>query len=113
MVVAAAVMVVGRRRYVPAAEDPGPRGALPRFVFNKWYFDELYDAVVVRPVVALSRWCWKVVDDVIIDGFVNSTGNFARLAGWATSLFQTGQVNMYAFVLTLGVLLVLGAAVLL
>ncbi len=48
---------------------------------------------------------------MIIDGFVNFVGNVARLAGWITSLFQTGQVNMYAFVLTLGVLLVLGAAV--
>ncbi|MYA63223.1 MAG: NADH-quinone oxidoreductase subunit L [Gemmatimonadetes bacterium] len=110
-IVAAAVMVVGRRKYVPAAEDPGPQSALPRFVYNKWYFDELYDAVVVRPVLGLSRWCWKVIDTVVIDGFVNFTGNFARLAGWGTSLFQTGQVNMYAFVLTLGVLCVLGAAV--
>ena len=109
--VAVAVMVVRRRRYVPAAEDPGPQSALPRFVYNKWYFDEFYDTVVVRPILALSRWCWKAIDTVVIDGFVNFTGNFARLAGWATSLFQTGQVNMYAFVLTLGVLFVLGAAV--
>ena len=111
LTVAVAVMVVRRRRYVPAAEDPGPQSALPRFVYNKWYFDEIYDAIVVRPILALSRWCWKAIDTVVIDGFVNFTGNFARLAGWATSLFQTGQVNMYAFVLTLGVLFVLGAAV--
>ena len=109
--VAAAVRIVRGRKYMPAAEDPGPRSALPRFVYNKWYFDEFYDAVVVRPILALSRWCWKAIDTVVIDGFVNFTGNFARLAGWATSLFQTGQVNMYAFVLTLGVLFVLGAAV--
>ena len=111
VMVAVAVRFTATRRYVPAARDPGPRGGLRRAVYNKWYFDEVYDAVVVRPVVGVSRWCWKAVDTVVIDGFVNFTGNFARLAGWATSLFQTGQVNMYAFVLALGVLVVLGAAV--
>ena len=106
-----AAWIVGTRRYVPAALDPGPRNGLSRFLYRKWYFDELYNSTVVRPVLAVSRWCWKVIDTVVIDGFVNFTGNFARLAGWAMSLFQTGQVNMYAFVLTLGVLFVLGAAV--
>ena len=111
VMVAAAMRFTGTRRYVPAARDPGPQRGLRRAVYNKWYFDEVYDAVVVRPVVAGSRWCWKAVDTVVIDGFVNFTGNFARLAGWVTSLFQTGQVNMYAFVLTLGVLVVLGATI--
>ena len=111
VMVAAAVRFTATRKYVQAAGDPGPQSGLRRVVYNKWYFDEVYDAIVVRPVVALSRWCWKAVDTVIIDGFVNFTGNFARLAGWTTSLFQTGQVNMYAFVLTLGVLAVLGATV--
>ena len=108
---AVAYRFVGTNKYVPAAQDPGPAGGLRRVVYNKWYFDEVYDSLVVRPLLAASRWCWKVIDTVIIDGFVNLTGSFARLSGWTMSLFQTGQVNMYAFVLTLGVLCVLGAAV--
>ena len=112
-VVAVAVRLVGSRRFQPASLDSGPEGGLRLALYNKWYFDELYDAVVVRPVVALSRWCWRAVDNRVIDGFVNMTGSAARLAGWTTSLFQTGQVNMYAFVLTLGILCFLGAAVLL
>ena len=111
VMVAVAIRFTGTRPYVPADGDPGPRRWLRRAVYDKWYFDEVYDAIVVRPVVGASRWCWKVVDTVVIDGFVNFTGNFTRLAGWAASLFQTGQVNMYAFVLTLGVLVVLGATV--
>lgn len=111
VVLLAALRVLGGRTYLAAAEaGAAPRG-LRGVLVNKWYFDEAFDAAIVRPVLAASRWCWKVVDTVLIDGFVNFLGNFTRLAGWAVSLFQTGQANTYAFVLTLGVLLVLGAAV--
>ena len=110
-VVIAAFRVLSSRKYVAAAQDgPAPKG-LRGVLFNKWYFDEMFDRGIVRPVLAASRWCWRVVDTVLIDGFVNFVGNFTRLAGWSLSLFQTGQANTYAFVLTLGVLLVLGAAV--
>ena len=112
---AAAVIAVAIRRLAPrsalaAAQDTPPAG-VRGVLYNKWYFDEAFDHGIVRPILAASRWCWRFVDTAIIDGFVNAVGNFTRLAGWVVSLFQTGQTNTYAFVLTLGVLLVLGAAV--
>ena len=111
LVIAAACRMLLGRKYVPAAQaGPPPRG-FGGILYNKWYFDEIFDRGIVRPVLAASRWCWKVVDTVIIDGFVNFVGNFTRLAGWIASLFQTGQATTYAFVLTLGVLVILGAAV--
>ena len=115
---AAAVVAFGTSRslaartYAPSAAAKPPRRPLDRFLQRKWYFDELYERAVVKPVLAASRWCWKVVDARAIDGLVNFTGSFTRLTGWTTSLFQTGQVNMYAFMLVLGALLVLGAVVL-
>ena len=111
LTVAVSARLLGTRKYVAASADPGPRAGLPRVLHDKWYFDEAYDAVIVQPLLRLSRWCWRFIDNVIIDGFVNATAQFARLAGWIMSLFQTGQVNMYAFVLTVGVLLVLGTTV--
>ena len=111
VVVAAACRLLPVRRYVPAAQAGAPPAGLAGILHNKWYFDEIFDRTVVRPVLAASRWCWKVVDNVLIDGFVNFVGNFTRLAGWIASLFQTGQATTYAFVLTLGVLVILGAAV--
>ena len=111
IVVAVAVRQLAPRRVMAAAEDATPPAGLRGVLYNKWYFDEAFDRTIVQPVLAASRWCWRFVDTVIIDGFVNSVGNFTRLAGWFGSLFQTGQANTYAFVLTLGVLLVLGAAV--
>ena len=111
LVVAGACRLLLGRRYVPAAEAGAPPGGFAGILRNKWYFDELYDRAIVRPLLAASRWCWKVVDSVLIDGFVNFVGNFTRLAGWIVSLFQTGQATTYAFALTLGVLAILGAAV--
>ncbi len=110
-VVAVAVRQLAPRKVLAAAEDGIPPAGLRGILYNKWYFDEIFDRTIVQPILAASRWCWKFVDTVIIDGFVNSVAGFTRLAGWFASLFQTGQTNTYAFVLTVGVLLVLGAAV--
>ena len=113
LVVVATFRALGRRTFATAADDPGPAGPVARFLHGKWYFDEAYDRIVVRPVLAASRWCWNFLDARVIDGIVNFTGNITRFVGMIASFFQTGQVNMYAFVLALGALLVLGAAVLL
>jgi NADH-quinone oxidoreductase subunit L len=107
VVVALAAMVVGRRSFVPATDDRAPTG-IRRILYNKWYVDELYDLVVVRPVVRTSRALWKVADEIVIDGTVNALGGVTRAVGWVGSLFQTGSVNTYALVLTLGVLVILG-----
>ena len=73
--------------------------------------DELYDRVIVQPVLALSRFCWKVIDAGIIDGVANGVGWTARGLGFVVSMFQTGTVNTYAFILTVGVLVILGVSI--
>jgi NADH-quinone oxidoreductase subunit L len=107
VVVALSAMAIGRRRFVPATEDAAPTG-LRRILYHKWYVDELYDLAVVRPVLRGSRALWKVADEIVIDGTVNALGGVTRAVGWVGSLFQTGSVNTYALVLTLGVLVILG-----
>jgi NADH-quinone oxidoreductase subunit L len=109
-VVALAFGVVGAQRVAPAAEDAEPRG-FARLLYHKYYVDELYDRVIVRPVVRASVFCWRVIDATLIDGVVNLVGWIAKGVGWGASLFQTGTVNTYAFVLTLGALIILGVSV--
>ncbi|HEX9886479.1 MAG TPA: NADH-quinone oxidoreductase subunit L, partial [Longimicrobiales bacterium] len=106
-VVVLTINVVRGWTVVPATEDAEPTG-FRRILYHKWYVDELYDAIIIRPVLSTSRFAWRVVDNGIIDGLVNGGGNLARAAGWFGSLFQTGTLNTYAFFLTLGVLVILG-----
>jgi NADH-quinone oxidoreductase subunit L len=77
------------------------------FFLNKWYFDELYDLIFVRPAKAIGRALWKGVDGAVIDGTIDGT---ARAVGWGTNKIvklQTGYVFHYAFAMLIGVALVL------
>jgi len=83
-----------------AAQQP----LLYSFLLNKWYFDELYDRIFVRPTFWLGRVLWKGGDGKVIDGF--GPDGFAatviRLAKRA-SVLQTGYVYHYAFAMLIGV----------
>ena len=105
-VVLGTARLLGRKKIPSAVDDAEPTG-LSRILFNKWYVDEFYHRWVVDPVLTTSRVLWRIVDTRIIDGAVNLVGNAARATGWLGSLLQTGQVNTYAFFLTVGVLVIL------
>jgi len=109
-IVVVAARVVGGWKIAPAEQSPEDTG-FGKVLKNKWYVDELYDAVIVQPVVRASRFCWRVIDAGVIDGTVNAVGYMARGVGWVGSLFQTGTVNTYAFILSLGVLVILGVVI--
>jgi NADH-quinone oxidoreductase subunit L len=110
-VIAATAYVLMRRRYVPAEEAIPPRG-FGKVLYNKWYVDEAYGAVVIRPLVGLSRALWRFIDAGLIDGIVNGLGRVSRALGWVGSRLQTGQLNTYAFAAVLGALLLLAIVVL-
>lgn len=70
---------------------------LYNFSLNKWYIDELYNAIFVRPYFALSEKFWKA-DAKIIDGMPNGAASLSAQAAKNLSKFQTGFVFQYAFV---------------
>ena len=78
------------------------------FIFNKWYFDELYDRIFVRPAMALGRGLWKSGDGTVIDGFgPNGLATVTRdLSRWASRL-QTGYLYHYAFAMLIGVVILI------
>ena len=78
--------------------------AIYLFLLNKWYFDELYDALIVRPAMALGFGLWKKGDGAVIDG-LGPDGISARTIDMSvlTSRLQTGYLYHYAFVMLIGV----------
>ncbi|MFC4668625.1 NADH-quinone oxidoreductase subunit L [Seohaeicola nanhaiensis] len=80
------------------------QSTLYQFLKNKWYVDEIYNAVFVRPALGLGRLLWKRGDGSVIDGFLNGVALgivpfFTRLAGKA----QSGFIFTYAFWMVLGI----------
>ncbi len=80
------------------------RGLLYLFLFNKWYFDELYDLIFVRPAFFIGRFLWKKGDGMVIDG-LGPDGVSARVLDAARGAvkLQTGYVYHYALAMLLGV----------
>ena len=74
------------------------------FLKNKWYFDEIYAVLIVKPLLGIGRLLWKRGDGNVIDGFLNGVAMgfvpfFTRLAGKA----QSGFIFTYAFWMVLGI----------
>ena len=101
--IAVAYLVYGKglERGRKAAEFLGP---LYQFSLNKWYFDELYDFLFVRPAFALGRFFWKKGDGATIDGLgPDGVAATTTRAARGASLLQTGYVYHYAFAMLIGV----------
>ncbi len=98
----ACAFYLGRRR-LPAMLAAGAR-PLYLFLLNKWYFDELYDRIFVRPALYLGRGLWKAGDGALIDGvgpdgLAAATQSIARRVG----RLQSGYLYHYAFAMLIGV----------
>jgi len=100
------------RPILPAKQAPADTG-LALVLNRKYYVDELYDAVFVRPLMWLSRVVlWRGVDQGLVDGAaVNGTAWVSRLAGGGLRLLQTGQVGIYVVLFLVGALWILRAVI--
>jgi len=94
--------------YVLRKDVPGKLAAanpvLYKFLLNKWYFDEIYDFLFVKPAMWLGRFLWKKGDGAVIDG-LGPDGVSARVVDVTNRVvrLQTGYVYHYAFAMLIGV----------
>lgn len=80
-----------------------PNTGLASVLENKWFVDELYDVVIVRPLNSLSGVLYRFVEKAGIDGLVNGVGKTVRWGGDRMRLMQSGQVGFYIFVMVIGI----------
>ncbi|MCJ7498374.1 MAG: NADH-quinone oxidoreductase subunit L [candidate division Zixibacteria bacterium] len=104
-----------------------------KVLYNKYYFDELYNAIIIKPLFKLTDFLYKKFDLGVIDWLVNSVGNFTVFLSWLWELFdtyivdgavnglgyvvrgtgagmrkvQTGQLQNYAFIIFFGIVLII------
>ena len=96
-----AYVVYITRKTVPVAE--GRESGLQRVIYRKYYVDEAYDFLFVRPVQALSTFFYQVVDFLLIDLLVEGVGKFVKGLSKEFRLAQTGVTGFYIFAMVIGI----------
>jgi NADH-quinone oxidoreductase subunit L len=79
-----------------------------RILLNKYYVDEIYDALFVEPIKRGAVWLWRRFDEPVVDGSVNGVGAIVRTASILLRYLQTGYVMNYVLSFILGVVVILG-----
>ncbi|MFQ5677928.1 MAG: NADH-quinone oxidoreductase subunit L [Gemmatimonadota bacterium] len=101
------LLFLKERRCPTPSRAAEPRG-VARFLYRKWYVDELYDRAIVRPLLTVWRACWRVVDARLVDGSVNGVAGTSSIVGWLGSQLQSGRVGTYLFFFVVGAVFILG-----
>ncbi len=111
VVAALIAMLYAYNRYVKQAHIPADeitrRSGLARLSYNKFFVDEIYEALITRPLNALSVFFFRIVDKAGIDGLVNGFGKGAVEASKTFRLLQSGMVGFYIFMMVAGIIALL------
>ncbi|OKL42231.1 NADH-quinone oxidoreductase subunit L [Pontibacter flavimaris] len=97
--------------YVSKKTVPAPEGErlspLHNLIYHKYYIDEVYDAIIVRPLMWLSSVFHRVLDVQVVDGIVNGFGKLTMYSGRTLRYVQSGATGFYLMVMVLSIVLIL------
>jgi NADH-quinone oxidoreductase subunit L len=106
-----ATILIARYLYITKgtmpANDESELSFWQKILARKYYLDEIYSALITRPLDRISGFFSSVLDTKIIDGFVNGIGTSVKGSGQMVRLLQTGKVDFYLFVMVISVILIL------
>jgi NADH-quinone oxidoreductase subunit L len=95
-------------KYISKAHIPVPdeakRPFLANLSYNKFYFDEVYDVLIRKPLDIVSGFFYKIIDNKIVDGIVNGLGWSTSEASKGLRLIQSGNVGFYIFMMVVGII---------
>ncbi len=101
-----AYMVYIKNKVLPEANDEKLTG-IKKLIYNKYYVDELYDAVIRKPLDIISVFFYKFMDLQIVDGIVNGVGSTVKGISSVVRKAQTGHIGLYIFSMVIGIILIL------
>jgi len=94
------------RKALPIS-DAENRSFLSKLSYHKFYIDEVYEALITRPLDAISTFFYRLVDKLGIDGLVNGAGTTTKEASKTLRLIQSGNVGFYIFMMVAGIVALL------
>lgn len=95
-----------KNAHVPVA-DEAHRSAFAKLSYHKFYLDEIYDAIIRKPLDAFSKFFYRIIDKKLIDGLVNGLGWTATEGSKGLRLLQSGNVGFYIFMMVFGIVALL------
>lgn len=97
---AAYVMYVSRKT-LPAEE--GQESGLGKLIYHKYYIDEVYDLLVVKPLLKISEVAYSILDVIFVDGIVNWSGRVSLMVGQQLRKLQSGYIGFYLLAMVLSI----------
>jgi len=103
-VLALAMVLYALSRFSKKPELAEPTG-FGKWMRDKFYVDEIYDALIVRPINALADFFDSIVEKRMIDGLVNGTGRLVQYGSRQLRYLQSGQVGAYVLLMVVGIVI--------
>jgi NADH-quinone oxidoreductase subunit L len=99
-----AYMIYRKNNFLPVDSEEDMT-APQRVIYNKYYVDELYDAIIRKPFDKLSDLAYRFFEIPVVDGIVNGVGNAAKQIGGIVKYAQSGSIGLYLFSMIVAIIL--------
>lgn len=90
-----AIVYIAGKKFFAVDKFDGEYTGIKKAMANKWYVDEIYDTIIVKPLMALANMFKNIIEKSGIDGAVNGVGKFVQYSSRQLRLVQSGQVGNY------------------
>lgn len=100
-----AALLYAWKKYSRYQQTATEESGIGKILANKWYVDELYQAIIVRPMNAFASFLGNKIEKNVIDGFVNGVGKAVNYGSRQIRLLQSGQVGVYVLLMVFGILI--------
>ncbi|HXL57452.1 MAG TPA: NADH-quinone oxidoreductase subunit L, partial [Chitinophagaceae bacterium] len=97
------IIILATNKLFVVKQFEGVYTGFKKILADKWYIDELYDSIIVKPLNSIAGFLKTIVEKSVIDGIVNGTGRFVNYSARQLRLLQSGQVGNYILFMVLSI----------